>query len=72
MKNAMKKFYLRWYPLIISLVAMLYSIGLGIMGHTDEAQYSKIWPVYILLIAIFVRQRRSSHDKGSRSNDETL
>ena len=47
-----------WYPIIIAFAAMLYSIGLGLLGHTEEAQYSAHWAGTILLFAIAIRQRR--------------
>ena len=54
----MKEFFSTWYPIIIALIAMFYSIGLGLLGHTDEAQYSAHWAGTILLFAIAIRQRR--------------
>ena len=54
------KFLNNWYPIIFAFICMLYSIGLGIMGHTEEAQYSAHWPGTILLFAIAIRQRRTS------------
>jgi hypothetical protein len=39
---------------------MLYSIGLGMSGDLDGAQYSAHWPGTILLFAIAIRQRRKS------------
>ena len=37
----MKEFLTKWYPVIIAFACMLYSIGLGLAGMTDEAQYSR-------------------------------
>jgi hypothetical protein len=56
----MKKIILKWYPVILAFLCLLYSVGLGIMGMTDEAQYSAHWPGTILLFAIAIRQRRTS------------
>ena len=36
----MMKFINTWYPVIIAFICMLYSIGLGISGNTEGAQYS--------------------------------
>lgn len=55
-----KEFMLKYYPIIIAFFTMLYSIGLGITGNTEEAQYSAHWPGTILLFAIAIRQRRKS------------
>ena len=54
----MKQFLNTWYPIILAFVAMLYSIGLGLFGYTEEAQYSSHWAGTILLFAIAIRQRR--------------
>jgi hypothetical protein len=56
----MKLFILKWYPIILAFVCMLYSISLGITGKYDEALYSAHWPGTILLFAIAIRQRRTS------------
>jgi len=56
----MKEFISTWYPIIIALIAMFYSIGLGLFGFTEEAQYSAHWAGTILLFAIAIRQRRRS------------
>ena len=56
----MKKFILDWYPIILAFICLLYSVTLGLMGETEEAQYSAHWPGTILLFAIAIRQRRTS------------
>ena len=56
----MKQFITKWYPVILAFACMLYSIGFGIAGMTDEAQYSAHWPGTILLFAIAIRQRRTT------------
>jgi hypothetical protein len=55
----MKKLILGWYPVILALICLLYSVGLGLSGMKEEAQYSAHWPGTILLFAIAIRQRRS-------------
>ena len=57
MKN-IKDLVLKWYPVILAFICMLYSVGLGLMGQTEEAQYSSHWPGTILLFALVIRQRR--------------
>ena len=52
------KFMSKWYPVIIAFACMLYSIGLGLMGKTDEAIYSAHWPGTILLFTIAINQIR--------------
>ena len=52
----MKDFLVKWYPVIIAFVCMLYSISLGLAGMTEEAQYSAHWPETILLFTIAINQ----------------
>ena len=54
----MKSFISKWYPIILAFLCLLYSVGLGVFGMTEEAQYSAHWPGTILLFAIAIRQRR--------------
>ncbi|MBT5289360.1 hypothetical protein OAD34_07755 [Flavobacteriaceae bacterium] len=56
----MKNFITKWYPIILAFMCLLYSVGYGIMGMTEEAQYSAHWPGTILLFAIAIRQRRTT------------
>jgi len=56
----MKSFILKWYPVILAFVCLLYSVAHGLMGMTVEAQYSAHWPGTILLFAIAIRQRRTT------------
>ena len=45
-----------WYAVVFAFICLLYSVGLGLAGHTEEAQSSAHWPGTILLFAIAVRQ----------------
>ena len=56
----MKLFVLKYHPIILAFVAMLYSISLGLFGDKQAALYSAHWPGTILLFAIAIRQRRKS------------
>ena len=56
----MKDFFIKYYPVILAFTCLLYSVGLGVAGLTEEAQYSAHWPGTILLFAIAIRQRRRS------------
>ncbi len=53
-----KPFVVKWYPVILAFVCLLYSVGLGLLGRTDEAIYTAHWPGTILLFALTIRQRR--------------
>lgn len=52
----MKEFLLKWNAIILALICLLYSVGLGLMGNVEEAQYSAHWPGTILLFYIAVNQ----------------
>ena len=56
--NKTVTFLRSWYAVILAFICLLYSVGLGLLGHTEEAQYSAHWPGTILLFAIAIRQRR--------------
>ena len=59
MKNKkMVHFIQVYYPVILAFICLLYSVFLGLLGYTEEAQYSAHWPATILLFAIAIRQRR--------------
>ena len=54
----LRNFILKWYPVILAFLCLAYSVGLGLLGRTDEALYSAHWPGTILLFALTIRQRR--------------
>jgi len=56
--DKLREFMITYYPVILAFICMMYSVGLGLAGMTDEAQYSAHWPGTILLFAIAIRQRR--------------
>ena len=58
--NYLIEFMVKWYPIVLAFICLLYSVALGVTGHTEEAQYSAHWPGTILLFAIAIRQRRKS------------
>tara|TARA_B100000965_G_C19383188_1_gene665528 strand:+ start:457 stop:651 length:195 start_codon:yes stop_codon:yes gene_type:complete len=54
--DKMKKQVLKWYPVGIAFICLLYSVGLGLYGNTAEAMYSAHWPGTILLFSIAINQ----------------
>ena len=56
----MKKSILKWYPIGIAFICLLYSVGLGLYGNTTEAMYSAHWPGTILLFSIAINQIKRS------------
>ena len=59
----MMNFINKWYPVIIAFIALMYSVGLGLTGDTEAAQYSAHWPGTILLFAIVIHQRKFTNPK---------
>jgi hypothetical protein len=58
----MKKILEVYYPIIIAFICLVYSVSLGLLGNTAEAQYTAHWPGTILLFAIAIRQRRKDYN----------
>ena len=58
----MKKILEVYYPIILAFVCLIYSVSLGLLGNTAEAQYTAHWPGTILLFAIAIRQRRRDYN----------
>ena len=53
------KFIHKYYYIIIAFICLLYSVGLGLAGYTDEAVYSAHWPGTILLFSIALKQLKT-------------
>ena len=58
----MKKILEVYYPIILAFICLIYSVSLGLLGNTAEAQYTAHWPGTILLFAIAIRQRRNDYN----------
>ena len=58
----MKKILEVYYPIILAFICLVYSVCLGLLGNTAEAQYTAHWPGTILLFAIAIRQRRKDYN----------
>jgi hypothetical protein len=49
---------IKWAPIALALLALLYSVGLGLLGHVEEAQYSSHWPATLLLFYLAIEKIR--------------
>ena len=58
----MKKILEVYYPVILAFICLVYSVSLGLLGNTAEAQYTAHWPGTILLFSIAIRQRRRDYN----------
>ena len=56
----MKNIILKWYPVILAFICLLYSVGLYLTEDYIRAEYSAHWPGTILLFALAIRQRRTT------------
>lgn len=60
MKNI--KFYLQlYYPVVLSFLSFLYSVGLWFTGHQLEGIFVGIWVPSILALSVCIRQRRNDY-----------
>ena len=54
------KFYLGlYYPVLLSFLSFLYSVGLRFSGYQLEGIFVGIWVPSILTLSICIRQRRN-------------
>ena len=54
MIKKVKKVILKWYPIIIALIFLTYSVSLSLLGKTVEASYTAHWPGTVLLFTIAI------------------
>ena len=55
-------FYLKlYYPVVLSFISFLYSVGLWFIGYQLEGIFVGIWVPSILAFAICIRQRRNDY-----------
>jgi len=45
---------MKWMPVIIALIALLYSVSLGMRGYVTEALYSSHWPATLLVFYLVI------------------
>ena len=44
----------KWMPVLIALLALVYSVVLGATGYTEEAQYSSHWSSTLILVYLLI------------------
>ena len=57
--NKLKLYWSLYYPVILSFLSFLYSVGLWFSGYHLEGIFVGIWVPSILAFAICIRQRRN-------------
>ena len=50
-----------YYPVVLSFLSFLYSVGLWFSGYQLEGIFVGIWVPSILALAICIRQRRNDY-----------
>lgn len=68
----MKKviFYAKmYYPVVLSFLSFLYSVGLWFTGYQLEGIFVGIWVPSILALAICIRQRRNDFYRALAAKD---
>ena len=50
---SMKK-YIKWTPVVIALLALFYSVWLGMNDRVTEAQYTSHWPATLLVFYLVI------------------
>ena len=50
-----------YYPVVLSFISFLYSVGLWFSGYQLEGIFVGIWVPSILALAICIRQRRNDY-----------
>ena len=59
--NKLKFYWNLYYPVILSFLSFLYSVGLWFSGYQLEGIFVGIWVPSILALAICIRQRRNDY-----------
>ena len=57
--NKLKLYLSLYYPIILSFLSFLYSVGLWFSGYQLEGIFVGIWVPSILVAAVCIRQRRN-------------
>ena len=59
--NKLKLYISLYYPVLLSFLSFLYSVGLWFSGHQLEGIFVGIWVPSILCFAMCIRQRRNDY-----------
>ena len=59
--NKIKFYWKLYYPVVLSFLSFLYSVGLWFSGYQLEGIFVGIWVPSILAMAICIRQRRNDY-----------
>ena len=54
LKTYQMKKYIKWTPVAIALLALFYSVWLGMNNRITEAQYTSHWPATLLVFYLAI------------------
>ncbi len=69
MKQKLKLYWKLYYPVVLSFVSFLYSVGLWFSGYQLEGIFVGIWVPSILALSIAIRQRRNDYYRSLAARD---
>ena len=69
MKQKLKLYFWLYYPVVLSFVSFLYSVGLWFSGYQLEGIFVGIWVPSILALSVAIRQRRNDYYRSLAARD---
>ncbi len=65
----LKLYFWLYYPVVLSFVSFLYSVGLWFSGYQLEGIFVGIWVPSILALSVAIRQRRNDYYRSLAARD---
>ena len=65
----LKLYFWLYYPVVLSFVSFLYSVGLQFSGYQLEGIFVGIWVPSILALSVAIRQRRNDYYRSLAARD---
>ena len=69
MKQKLKLYFWLYYPVVLSFLSFLYSVGLWFSGYQLEGIFVGIWVPSILALSVAIRQRRNDYYRSLAARD---
>jgi len=65
----LKLYFWLYYPVVLSFLSFLYSVGLWFSGYQLEGIFVGIWVPSILALSVAIRQRRNDYYRSLAARD---
>ena len=65
----LKLYFWLYYPVVLSFISFLYSVGLWFSGYQLEGIFVGIWVPSILALSVAIRQRRNDYYRSLAARD---